>query len=124
MFCMLKKSRTESKIDDDIKSAGQSFLGIRMSDLLRRIPELENRSRKKKLIEEYYENQIGTRDKNIGGTSTRVNSAIRIIAADKVIYVLSKIDGSDSRVLPEAVENAKDTIQKIKDGTIKLPKLE
>lgn len=121
---MKRKSRSESKIDDDIRSAGQSFLGIRMSDLLGRISELDDRDQKKKLIEEYYENQIGTYDKNMGGTSTRVNSAIRIIAADKVVYALSKIDGSDSRVLAEAVENAKDTIQKIKSGTIKLPELD
>lgn len=121
---MVKKSRTESKIDDDIKSAGQSFLGIRMFDLLMRISELEDRYLKRKLVEEYYENQIGTHDKDIGGTTTRVNSAIRIIAADKVIYALSKIDGSDSRVLPEAVENARRTIQMIQNGTIKLPELE
>lgn len=31
---------------------------------------------------------------------------------------------SNSRVLPKAVDNAKNTIQKIKDGIIKLPDLE
>ena len=121
---MKKDSRSEQKIKDDIKSAGQSFLGMRMADLLNRISELEDNILKKDLIQEYYENQIGTFDKKIDGTRIRVNAAARIIRADKVIYALSVIDGSDSRVLQEAVIKAKDTISKIKSGEIPLPKLD
>ena len=43
--------------------------------------------------------------------------------ADKVILALERIDGTDPRVLPEAVEKAKDTITKIKSGKIQLPTL-
>lgn len=121
---MKKEERSIAKIEDDVKSAGQSFIGLRMEDLLLRLPELEDKLTKNKLIEEYYENQVGTRDKAIGGTRTRVNSAIRIIKADRVLYVLSLIDGSDSRVLPEAVFGAKKLINRIKTGEVKLPVLE
>ena len=107
------KARTDEKIYDDVKSAGQSFLGLRMENLLVRVNELDDKETKKKLIEEYYENQVGTHDKNFDGTRVRVNSAIRIIMADKVILALERIDGTDPRVLPEAVEKAKDTITKI-----------
>lgn len=120
---MKRVVRTDNKIADDIKSAGQSFLGLRMADMLGRISELEDNETKKKIITEYYENQVGTYDKNFDGTRTRVNSIIRIIKADKVVYALEKVDGLDSRVLPEAVEKAKDTIKKIQSGEIKLPTL-
>ena len=53
-----------------------------------------------------------------------MNAAARIIRGDKVIYALSLIDGSDPRVLPEAVGRAKDTISKIESGEIPLPKLD
>lgn len=121
---MQKESRNIAKIQDDIRSAGQTFLGLRLSDMLGRINELDDRNSKNKLIEEYFNNQIGTYDKHIGGTRTRVNSAIRIIKAEKVLYALRLIDGSDIRVLPEAVVNAKETIRKIENGEIILPNLQ
>ena len=85
---MKKEERTIQKIEDDVKSAGQTFLGMRMGDLLCRIPELDDKERKKDLIQEYYENQIGTYDKDFSGTRIRVNAAARIIRGDKVIYAL------------------------------------
>ena len=121
---MERKPRPISKIDDDIKSAGQTFIGIRMEDMLTRIPELEDRNKKNKLIEEYYENQIGTQDSECEGTRTRVNAVMRIIQSDNVLYALKRINGSDSRVLSEAVTKAKNTIKKIKSGELKLPNLE
>lgn len=121
---MKKENRSVENIKNDIRSAGQSFLGIRMRDLLNRIDELDDKDSKTKLIEEYFNNQVGTYDKNIGGTRTRVNSAIRIIKAEKVEYVLSMINGSDERVIPEAVQMAKQTLADIYTGKIKLPVLE
>ena len=121
---MQRITRTKAKIDDDIRSAGQTFIGIRMEDMLHRIPELVDGNRKTKLIQEYFENQIGTSDKEVDGTRTRVNSIIRIIKSDNVLYALSKIDGSDPRVLKEAVTKAKDTIRKIESGELELPNLE
>lgn len=121
---MKRESRNSTKIEDDIRSAGQTFLGLRLSDMLGRIEELDDRNLKSKLIEEYFENQLGTYDKNIGGTRTRVNSAIRIIKSEKVLYALGLIDGSSIRVLPEAVAKANDTIRKIESGEIQLPRLQ
>lgn len=120
---MKKEERTVQKIKDDVKSAGQTFLGMRMADLLCRISELDDKELKKDLIQEYYENQIGTYDKEFAGTRIRVNAAVRIIRGDNVVYALSLIDGSDPRVLPEAVDKAKETIRKIVSGEIQLPKL-
>lgn len=120
---MKKEERTVQKIKDDVKSAGQTFLGMRMADLLCRISELDDKELKKKLIQEYYENQIGTYDNKSDGTRIRVNAAVRIIRGDKVVYALSLIDGSDLRVLPEAVVKAKETIRKIGNGEIQLPEL-
>lgn len=117
------KERSDKKILDDIKSAGQTFLGLRMEDLLLRINELDDTDSKKQLIQEYYEHQIGTHDDKFNGTRTRVNSAIRIIAADKVLFALNVITNSNFRVPPDAVLKASETIAKIERGEIKLPVL-
>ncbi len=114
------KERSDKKILDDIKSAGQTFLGLRMEDLLLRINELDDTDIKK-LIQEYYEHQIGTHDDKFDGTRTRVNSAIRIIAANKVLFALNVITNSNFRVPPDAVLKASETIAKIERGEIKLP---
>ena len=113
------KERSDKKILDDIKSAGQTFLGLRMEDLLLRINELDDTDIKKQLIQEYYEHQIGTHDDKFDGT--RVNSAIRIIAANKVLFALNVITNSNFRVPPDAVLKASETIAKIERGEIKLP---
>lgn len=115
------KERSDKKILDDIKSAGQTFLGLRMEDLLLRINELDDTDSKKQLIQEYYEHQIGTHDDKFDGTRTRVNSAIRIIAADKVLFALNVITNSNFRVPLDAVLKASETIAKIERGEIKLP---
>ncbi len=120
---MKKIPRNIAKIDADIRTAGKAFLGMRLSDMLKRVNELDNQSKRADLIYEYYTNQQGTYDREIEGTSTRVNAAIRIIKADKVLYALESIVSSNSRVLPKAVSNAKDTIKKISTGEIELPML-
>lgn len=121
---MKKESRSISKINDDIKSAGQSFLGLHMADLLTRIKELDDKVRKNKLIEGYHSHQHGYFDKDKGGTRTRVNAAVRIIKAEKVLYALEQIDGSNPLVLPESVAKAEETIMKIRAGELKLPLLD
>ena len=120
---MEKESRSVDKINDDIKSAGQSFLGLYLEDIINRFSELEDKALKNKLIDEYYTKQYGFSDKHEGGTRTRVNAAIRIIRADKAIYALKMIDGSDPRVAQGAVDNAKETLKKIQIGELILPTL-
>lgn len=120
---MIKVERSIPKIKADVKSAGQNFLGMRMADLLCRFSELEDKTLKNKLIQEYNENQIGTFDKTMQGTRTRVNAAIRIIRGEQVVYALHLIDGSDQRVLPDAAAKAKETLKKIEIKEILLPEL-
>jgi len=115
--------RNLEKIDDDIKSAGQSFIGGYIEDMLNRIPELDDRHSKNKVIEEYFENQQGFYDKDIGGTRTRVNAVIRIIKANQVKYALEKIDERDTRVVSEAVKKAQSLLERIENGQFLLPKL-
>lgn len=50
-----------------------------------------------------------------------MNSAIRIIAANKVLFALNVITNSNFRVPPDAVLKASETIAKIERGEIKLP---
>lgn len=121
---MKRELRNINKINDDIKSTGQSFLGLYMSELVTRIHELDDRVLKSKLIQEYFENQKGFSDKGIGGTRTRVNASIRIIKAEKVIYALEQINGDNPKVVPETVEKAKDTLIKINNEELILPNLE
>lgn len=113
------KERADKKILDDIKSAGQTFLGLRMEDLLLRINELDDTDSKKLLIQEYYEHQIGTHDDKFDGTRIRVNSAIRIIAANKVLFALKAINGSNSKVMSSAVLKAHETIAKNREWSNK-----
>lgn len=118
------EQKSEHRIDADIRSAGQGFLGYRFEDLLSCVNELDDRGVKKKLIEEYYENQQGCYDKDIGGTRTRVNAAVRIIKADKVEYTLAKIDGSNRQVKEEAITRAKSLLSRIRNKQFTLPELE
>lgn len=118
-----RELRSINKINDDIKSADQTFLGLYMADLLTRINELDDKVLKEKLIQEYFENQKYFSDKDLGGTRTRINAAIRIIKAEKVIYALEQINGQNPRALAEAVEKSKDTLIKINNGELSLPNL-
>ncbi len=122
---MEKVTRENAKILDDIKSAGQIFLAMNMEDLLNRVAELDDIEKKTALIGEYWKKQNGFYDKNSGGTRTRVNSALRIIRADKVLYALKEIvDNHDPRVEQTAIEKANELIKKIESGEIRLPRLE
>lgn len=120
---MIYKMRSDSKILDDIKSSGKNYLGLYMEDILLHTHELEDKILKNKLIERHYEEQKGFSDKSSSGTRTRVNSLIRIIQANKVIYALELINESDSRITDVAIKKAKDTIKRINFGEIKLPTL-
>lgn len=121
---MKKVERSLSKIDDDIRSAGKTFIGLHMANMLQRIDELEDNNSKTRLIQEYFDNQVGTFDNTLCGTRTRVNSVIRIIKADKVLYALKTIGKVSTTVLPKAVEQANRTIKEIEAGKIALPVLE
>ena len=111
--------RNIEKINRDIKSAGQSFLAFHLEDLISKIHKLNYRDEKNALISLYHANQIGFFDKNIEGTRTRVNAAIRIIKANKVIYALEVISNSKT-TSKEAIRNALKLLNKLNKGGLKL----
>lgn len=120
---MYKKSIEINEVNGSIRSAGMGFLVFRMEDLLLRTDELDDRIKKAELINEYYQNQIGYYDKKDRGTKIRVNSAVRIIKADMVLYTLKKIANS-TKTAPAVILKAKETIRKIECGELMLPQLD
>jgi len=116
---VVKVCRSIDKIDDDIESAGQSFLGFYLGDIIKRFSEFDDRTSKNKIINEYFKSQNGFYDNHIENTRVRVNAAIRIIKACEVKYALKKIDGF--KVDPRAVNKAKETLRKIISGELRLP---
>ena len=118
---MKRKYRNNKQINNAIKSAGKTFLGYQTENVLRSI---ENGSSMNSIIEELYKNQFGFTDAEIIGTSKRVKALFRIIQADSVIYALSQIDRITFQKFPQSLTRAKETIEKINSGELKLPHLE
>ncbi len=111
----------ENKIDRYIRSAGKTFLAVRLEDLISRAEELDDSRLFGKLIEEYYKNQIGTFDREITGTATRVRAARYILAADQTVFVLESIQKSN--LSQDIRKKAEMTLEKIRSGELKLPQL-
>lgn len=107
-----------------IRSAGQTFLGLQMEEIILRFSELRDTTKKNYLIRNIYENQHGFYDKNISGTRIRVEAAIRIIAAGSAEYALKLIaDNDNPRVLAKAKLMASVTLLRIQTGKVQLPNL-
>lgn len=119
---MKKEMRTQEQVDRDIRTAGSGFLAFKLSDMLLRIGELENKTSKDALINDFYHNQEGYSDSDPSGTRWRVNAARRIISAGQTIYALEKV--ANSNASSEAVERAKETLHRIEIGELQLPSLE
>ena len=120
---MIYKIRSDSKILDDIKSAGKNYLALNIEYVLLNINEMTDIDFKNKVINKQFEEQKGFSDKDISGTRTRVNALLRIIQANKVIYALEQINKDDPRISDEAFEEAQSIIKKIKSNEIELPVL-
>ncbi|TSI10769.1 hypothetical protein [Lysinibacillus sp. BW-2-10] len=110
------KERIDSKIDRAIRSAGKSFLAYNLGELLNRIDELNDKNRKKKVIESLYLNQQGFYDKDISGTNIRVNTALKIISSNKVEDVLYLLLYESEKLDDEAKSKVEQTIKEIKSG--------
>ena len=110
------KERIDLKIDRLIRSAGKSFLAYNLGELLNRIDELNDKNRKKKVIESLNLNQQGFYDKEISGTTIRVNSALKIINANKVEDVLYLLLYESEKLDDEAKLKVKQTINEIKNS--------
>ena len=119
---MKKGTRTQEQVERDIRTAGSGFLAFKLSDMLLRIGELENKTGKNVLINDFYHNQEGYSDSDPSGTRMRVYAARRIISAGQTIYALQKI--ANSKATAEAIERAKETLHRIETGELPLPMLE
>lgn len=97
-----------------INSAGGWFVGEYAAVMMDKYYELENdKNFKKDFIHNVFHSQ--GRDKDYGGTRTRVNALLRIIKSKKIIEALEYIIGSDriQKDDPKAVEMAKKALKEI-----------
>ena len=111
------KEKIDSKIDRAIRSAGKSFLAYNLGELINRIDELNDKNRKKNVIEDIFLNQQGFYDKDIGGTNTRVSSALKIINSNKVEDVLHVLLYESDKLDTEAKSKVEQTLKIIKSRT-------
>jgi hypothetical protein len=101
----------------NIESAGGWFVGEYIALILSKFNELENdKDFKNEFVREVFNSQ--GRDKDYGGTRTRVNAVIRIIKSDKVIEALEYIVDSVriNKEEPKAVQIAKEAFIEIRSN--------
>lgn len=98
----------------NIESAGGWFVGEYAASILNKFNELESDTDfKNEFVREVFHNQ--GRDKDFGGTRTRVNAVIRIIKSNKIIEALEYVIDSDriNKEEPKAVQMAKIALSEI-----------
>jgi len=110
-----------SQLERRINNAGKSFIGLHMSNVLSMISDGYS---KDAIIEKLYKNQVGFIDKGIRGTQTRVSSLFHIIKEENVVNALQIVIDSPVPLRNGAKERARETIEMIDSGEIKLPKLD
>lgn len=99
----------------NIESAGGWFVGEYAALIRKKFNQLENdKDFKSEFVREVFHSQ--RRDKDYGGTRTRVNAVIRIIRSNKVIEALEYIIDSDriNKDEPKAIKMAKEALRDIK----------
>ncbi|MGQ4666837.1 hypothetical protein ACUIJN_13590 [Metabacillus halosaccharovorans] len=99
----------------NIDSAGGWFVGEYATVMMDKYNELENsKDSKIEFVKEIFHSQ--GRDKDYGGTRTRVNAVLRIIKSDKMIEALEYIIASEriNKEEPKAVQMAKEALIEIK----------
>ena len=121
---MDKLIRTEEQFIDDLTAAGLTFIGTRMADMLSKAQKLEDSIFISDLAEEYFKNQIETKDTLVSSTRTKVYAVSRIIRSARVIDALKAVINSQHHgVSPVAKKAAAECLQDIYDGKIGLPLL-
>lgn len=105
----------DTKMLKDLKSAGGWFAGEYSNLIFERYDQLRSdKGYKLDLVKQIF--RESERDSDLGGTRTRVNALIRIIERHELIKALEYVMGSDNinRSDPDAVQTAKQTLQKLK----------
>ncbi len=81
---------TDGKMLKDLQSAGGWFVGLYTGIIQSQLERLEtDREYKKRFIQKIHESE--GRDKDLGGTTTRVNSVIRIVRSQKARAALEYV---------------------------------
>ena len=99
----------------NIESAGGWFVGEYAALIRNKFNQLENdKDFKNEFVGKVFHNQ--GRDKDYGGTRTRVNAVLRIIKSNKMVEALEYIIDSDriNKEEPKAVKMAKKALREIK----------
>lgn len=118
---MRKMYRNNIQTESDVSIAGKAFICFNTEQLLQMIDDGLSRNN---MIKNLYLTQEGFYDKNIDGTKARVNALLRIIRSDNLLYALNHIIESPFSLRVGAKDKAKDIIEKLHNGEIKLPKLD
>ncbi|MFL8675128.1 hypothetical protein [Clostridioides sp. GD02404] len=117
----MKELINDEQFERAYRSVGLWFVGMYMEKFLLRLDELENKELKVKFTKEIYDSKNNTFDKGLGGTRIRVNCLHKIIKAGREIEALEQVVNSDrvAKQNPEAINVAKDLLNRIKNGTFK-----
>ncbi len=118
---MSKEIKNRFQLVDVCRSAGLWYVGSFMEEFLRHREKWEDEETKNEFIE-YMFNEYGGADKDINGTRTRVNCVIRIIESGCVEEALNLVlEANDNKLgCQQSKINAKSTLEKIKDGILKI----
>ena len=117
-----KKIRNHFELKDVCRKATSYFVGSFMLEIIMRRKEWENSETKTAFIESFHNEYFAWDAKcTVSKTRNRVNLVIRIIESrmveDALQYV---IDSNDLKMdIPEAKENAVETLARIKSGKVK-----
>lgn len=117
-----KKIKNYFELKDVCRKATSYFVGSFMLEMIMRRGEWENPETKTAFIESFHKEYFAWDDKcTVSKTRNKVNLVIRIIESrmveDALQYV---IDSNDRKMdIPEAKENAVETLARIKSGQIK-----
>ena len=112
-------SMTEAQMKRLVGSAGKKFLGLNMGTIIEKRAHQSDTARAT-LIEELYENQSGWEDKDMRGTRTRVNSAVRLINAGEAKRTMELVIAGDYRVSGEAKRAAEETLEALESGVLRV----
>ena len=117
-----KKIKDYFELKDVCRKATSYFVGSFMLDMIMRRKEWENPKTKTSFIESFHKEYLAW-DENckIERTRNRVNAVIRIIESGMVEDALQYVIDSNNRKMdiPEARENAIETLERIKSGELK-----
>ena len=101
------------------RNAGLWYVGSFMGEFIKRKAEWKDETKKPAFIQSMFEEYEGS-DKNISGTTTRVNAMIRIIESDKVVDAMNLVLEANDKKLGcnQSKINAQAVLDLIAEGKL------